>query len=157
MKKLLLFLPILSLLLVGACKKDSQPTKMEMLTAKNWKISVYTVDPSLPVTDGGGNIIGYTSDMLAQMEDCSKDDLTKFNTDGVMINDEGATKCDPASPQTTTGTWLFNTDQTILTVNSGNNPVSYDILELSSSTLKMKTVENLFGTNYTLTLTFKSN
>lgn len=148
MKKLFLLCIVASLLVVSACKKDSEPTKKELLTGKNWKLTAYTVDPSFPIVDDLGNII-YTNDFYAQMSDCDTDDLTKYNTDGTAIYDEGPSKCDPAYIQTTPGTWVFSADESVITINFNDSPASYTILELTSSTLKMKIIESFGGTNYT--------
>ena len=88
-------------MLAVSCKKDDnnnnnngpQMTKKEMLTAKSWKATGMTI---------GG------SDFWPLVDACERDDLYTFKTDGTYIEDEGATKCDPADPQViTTSTWAF--------------------------------------------------
>ena len=156
MKRLLFLVTALSLVLLMSCKKDSSPTKKDLLTAKSWKLSAYTIDPQIAITDPNGNITGYTNDMYALLPDCSKDNTRKFNSDGSFVADEGVVKCDATAAQTTTGTWVFNSDQSGITL-TGNTSVIYTIVELTSTTLKIQTVAPIITINYTETLTFTNN
>lgn len=112
MKKItLLFLAFSMAALISSCKKDddntSTPstgggstaaTKTEMLTAKNWKITAGTL---------GGQ------DIFSSSDECDKDDLHIFKTDGTYVNDEGATKCDPTDDQIiVTSTWKLIDNET---------------------------------------------
>lgn len=147
MKKLLITLTTFSLLF-GSCKKEETPvnkSKTDLLCAHYWKLASATVNPPLDI-DGVP-----VTDIFATFDDCQKDDLTKYNTDKTVIYDEGATKCDPSASQTTSGTWSFNSDETILTENgdSGN------IAELNESSLIVKAVENIDGVNYTFTARYQ--
>ena len=90
------------------------------------------------------------SDFYAQLDNCSKDDLEKYNTNNTVTYDEGPTKCDPTDPQTQTSPWSFNSDETILTVDGE----SYKILTLTSTQLKMSFSELIDGINYTYTATY---
>ncbi|MFT5480971.1 MAG: hypothetical protein ACI9NN_001939, partial [Bacteroidia bacterium] len=47
------------------------------------------------MVDGGIQI----TDIYSQLNDCSKDDLNKYETDKTGVYDEGTTKCDPTDPQ----------------------------------------------------------
>lgn len=146
MKKLLTLAVIgLSLSLVS-CKKDDDPTKKEMLTGKNWKLTGWTIDPALPV-------IG--SNFYNQLDACSKDDLTNFATDGKVTFDEGATKCQVSAPQTTTGTWALSTDEKTVSVTSDGETTSITIVSLTSSKFVGTYVEEQGGVNYTNTLTWE--
>lgn len=146
MKKLLTLAVIgLSLSLVS-CKKDDDPTKKEMLTGKNWKLTGWTIDPALPV-------IG--SNFYNQLNACFKDDLTKFSTDGKITFDEGATKCQVSDPQTTTGTWALSTDEKTVSITSDGETTSYTIVSLSSSKFVGTFVAVEDGVNYTNTLTWE--
>lgn len=146
MKKLLtLAVAAFSLSLVS-CKKDDDPTKKEMLTGKNWKVTAWTIDPALPV-------IG--SNFYNQLEACTKDDLTSFSADGKATFDEGATKCNVSDPQTTTGTWALSTDEKTLSVTSDGETTSITIVSLSSSKFVGTFVQQEGGVNYTNTLTWE--
>lgn len=139
-------------MLTVSCKKDSPapaPTKTQLLTGKNWKVTALTVDPARPYTAFGPDV----TDWYSQMESCQQDNLYKFNTDGTAIKDEGPTKCDVDDPQTISGTWVFNTDQTIVTETFNSVSISYTIVELTSTKLKATYVDASGGTNYTYTIT----
>ncbi|MFM6982988.1 MAG: DUF5004 domain-containing protein [Chitinophagaceae bacterium] len=149
MKKLLLSMVLLSLF-VGGCKKEETTvpkSKTELLCAHYWKVVSLTVNPPLDI-DGTP-----VSDLLSIMDDCNKDDLVKYNTDKTLIYDEGATKCDPASPQTSSGTWSFNSDETILT----EDDEDLSLIELNESNLKLKIVQTIAEVDYTYTITYQKN
>lgn len=81
-------------------------TKTELITAKPWKYSAWTVNP--PVKDNNGNDV---SDVLANRPACSQDDLLIFNKNGNVSFDEGPTKCDNTDPQSTQGAWVFTSGE----------------------------------------------
>jgi len=142
------FTPLLLLLAFAACKKDSL-SKTDMLTdASGWKMTALTTDPAFvnPIT--GTQI----TDLYAQFDACDKDDITTFNSNGTYVSDEGATKCDPSDPQTTSGTWLLSADENTITVDGE----SWTIVELSKSTMKVSYpfVDDSAGITYTWTATF---
>lgn len=133
----------------SACKKDDEPngkTKEDLLTGKKWKLTAATVDPAI------FNI----NDWYAQMEECSKDDYIEFKKGGQAVFDEGTVRC-TGEPQTQTGSWIFNADQTKLTVSDPDeDPITYDIIELNDNTMKAKYSDRDPDTNinYTFTFTF---
>lgn len=132
----------------SACKKDDDKkpaSREDMLTGKRWKMTSATVDPAL---------FGIT-DWYAQMEACDKDDYTEFKKGGQAIFDQGAQVCD-GEPQTQTGSWVFNGDQTKITVTEPDSgPITYDIIELTNSSIKVKyTEKGSDGINYTFTATY---
>ena len=140
-----------------SCKKDddSPASKTDLITGKNLVVTAMTVNPGI---EYGG--IEYT-DFFAIMPACSKDDVTVFNTDGTATFDEGATKCDAGDPQTTSGTWQFQDNETKLQVVSDGDTEIFNIVELTSSKLKIsyEIVED-FGNGdetYTYTITFIAN
>ena len=147
-----ILLTCMALFLLVSCAKEKPPapkakTKTEMLTTHYWKMSAATIDPPLVV---GGTPI---SDWYAQMDACEKDNIYKYNANGTTVADEGATKCDPADPQTELETWSFNSTETIITENGSDAK----LLNLTDNELKMSLVENIDGINYTLTVTFVKN
>lgn len=155
---ILLFVLTLSLTVVlSSCKKDKDvapQTRTELLTNSNWKMTASTVSPEVPIYNDEGNIIGMSGDEYAQMEPCFKDDFTKFSTDYTVIFDEGATKCDASDPQTTSGTWAFKTNETILTVSEDGFTMDLKILEITQSTLKLQYSDTYDTETYTYTITF---
>ena len=143
---------LLGLLTLG-CKKDKEePSKTELLTNKNWIQTAYTVSPGVVVN--GATV----TDIYAQSQPCDRDDFIRFETPNVFKSDEGATKCTQTDPQTTTGTWTFNGDNTILTVTAqgSTSPQSLNVQELTDSSLRLSYTQAA-GTNpvITYTITFR--
>jgi hypothetical protein len=128
----IVYLYIVALLALSSCGKDDDPiaSKTDLLTAKAWKQTKIKV-------------LG----MEAEPDDCDKDNTYTFITDKTFVQDEGATKCDANDPQSSSGTWKFNTDETIVTVSATDGGITFSldetILELSQTTLKVK--YNLLG------------
>jgi hypothetical protein len=154
--KVFSMLVVASIFVLSSCEKKSDETKSttEYLTAGNWKVTGMTVDPGFEFS---GIII--TDIYKNLMEDCTKDDLIKFNIDGTVTDDEGATKCDPDDPQTTDdGTWtLTNDDKTITIMYPGEDPAPATIVSINGSTLVVSAPLDMdFGlgtTGYTATVT----
>ena len=133
--------------------EDSNKTTSEYLRAGFWKTTAMTIDP-------GVNVGGVTlTDFFAQLEACTKDDLIKFNSDGSITDDEGATKCDVNDPQTTTeGSWVLSADNKMLTISyPGDDDISLTITTINDNTLQGSyTVEEDFGSGlllYTISVT----
>ena len=140
--------------LTVSCKKDSETpakTKTDLLTGKDWIITAATVSPGFPNPNGGAPI----TDFYAQLDACDKDDFVRFDKPNTFKSDEGANRCTGA-PQTQTGTWSFNSNETILSSVVGTDANNYNVLELAESNMKLGLTEDLFGNgvNYTLTFTF---
>ena len=136
----------------GDKKGDSPaPSRTDLLTDRNWITTAFTVSPGLAIP-GGATI----TDIYAQPPPCDRDDFVRFEKPNVFKRDEGANKCTQSDPQTTTGTWVFNQDQSIVTVTEqGSSAESYNITELTDTSLKF-TFSEAFGTpviNYTYTVT----
>jgi hypothetical protein len=152
MKKL--FLIMLAVASLGACKKDSEntPSKTDLLTSKKWRVTAYSATYT---ASGGSAPITTTVDQYAQTTAYSKDDFYKFNTDKTLTVDEGPTKYSTSSPQTTAYTWDFNSGQTkllISPVGAGTTSITIsDIVELSATTLHIRGTDSyMTGTTTTL-------
>lgn len=151
MKKLsLLFLAALAL---GSCKKNDSnsptPSKTDLLTAKNWRI---TADKTVNTVGS----VSSTDDNYATSPACERDNFIKFNTDKKAVYDEGATKCDTSDPQTASAAWDFNSDATKLTFTdpSGSGlSIQEDILELTATTLRLRTTSSYTAGGITATST----
>lgn len=165
----LLKISALCLVLAGSslfltnCKKDKKtedtstptpapapaPTNTEKLTGKNFKITAMTVNPGI-------NVMGTTiTDLYAQMDACTKDNIFNFKTNNTYTEDEGPTKCDPADPQTLSGAWVWNTDETVLTMTpQGDTPMSLTVLTNDGTTLKGKYTVVDSGITYEYTITW---
>ncbi|RZK16447.1 MAG: hypothetical protein EOO56_19910 [Hymenobacter sp.] len=151
MKKLLLL--GFGLTMLGACKKDSEPapstsSRTDLLTAKSWRLTAKNTSITLPglppLTDNA-------------IDACDQDNFLKFSTNKTVVSDEGATKCDPSDPQTQNGTWALKTNDTQLDITlSGGlvNNGTFDIKELSATTLHVYTSATNNGIAYTIDATF---
>ena len=125
MKKQLfsILLPALVLISLASCKKDSKKSNMELITQAAWKLQTVGIDG-----DKNGTV-----DLEDAVDACTKDDLTTFATNGTGTVDEGASKCDPADPQSTSFTWSFANNETELNFDGDN----FKILSLDGSYLKI--------------------
>ena len=137
-------------LVFDGCKKkdDDPPTKTELLTNKNWKVTALTSDPAVSIN---GVLV---TNVFNQFNGCQKDDLFRFSTNGIYTFDEGGTKCNTNDPQTITGTWAFNANQTIVSVTQGGNTTSYNLESLNETTMKANTVFFDGANNYTWSYTY---
>ena len=153
MKKLTLLL--LAAVALGSCKKNddntpSAPSKTDLLTTKSWQ----------PVTATASyTVAGQTLTFGGNVDACTADDVLKFNTDKSLVHDEGATKCDPTDPQTEKGNWDMPSDSklTIKSIPSSNIPDgTFDIKELTATSLHVTISDNSSGTLTTYNLTFKA-
>ena len=152
--KLMILVIMSATIALSACKKDASPvSKTDLLTASQWKMTAFTVDPGFPIFDALGNITGYSTDMYSSMESCSKDDTFKFNSDNSVKFDEGASKCDSSDPQSTSGTWSLKTNETILSLIDNGSAQDYTIMELTARILKMKYTQTDGSVSYTFTIT----
>jgi hypothetical protein len=131
MKKLLsyafLLMGLSGLLALSSCKDDDEETRSrtQLLTEKTWKLTSVKA-------------LGFSS----SPEDCDADDIYTFTTGGAYSENEGATKCDVDAPQTLSGSWEFESNETILNISyvEQGATVSFDytIVELTGSTLKLR-------------------
>lgn len=148
-KAMMAMLCLLATLNFISCKEDDEdPDTTELLTDGNWKLTAMTSDPAI---DWFGTPV---TNVYAQLPACIKDDFTIFKDNGTVNFDEGASKCDPSDPQTTSGTWTLNTDETILSVTTDGETESWNIEELKEKTFSAKYEITDLGVNYTLSVTF---
>ncbi len=124
--KNMLLLASAALITFASCKKEetliAAPDNQTFLTSGNWKMVAET-------TAG--------SDSYQNHEECETDNTFTFGTDGKATFDEGATKCDAADEQTTTGSWAFSgTEKKKVILTETNFALEIDIMELTSTTMK---------------------
>ncbi|TVT41295.1 hypothetical protein FNT36_07515 [Hymenobacter setariae] len=147
-KACLLFLGIAAL---GACKKDGEstpaPSRTDLLTAKSWRLT--TINATLNGSPLPSSLIPA----------CYNDDLFKFNADKTVVQDAGANKCNSTDPQTQSGTWSFNTDQSKLTISVQGSLLNgeADVKELTSSTLRISATPTISGFPISVDATFAPN
>jgi len=136
---LLLF--VLAITFIG-CKKEedkqdggsSTPTptasKTELLIGKNWKLTAWTVDPAQEID------AVLTNDLYSTVQPCDVDNFIRFSADNTMITDQGTDFCNPDAPQTIQSNWGWKSNETVLTIGL----FDFDLVELTATTLKVKTV-----------------
>lgn len=108
------FAPLL-LLFIISCKKssnnnDNTPSRTTLITTQSWQYENGGIDQ-----DRNGTI-DITLEATGQAQPCLLDNTGTFRSDGTGTADEGATKCNPASPQTNTFTWAFANNETTLNI-----------------------------------------
>lgn len=115
-----------------SCQKsnddDGPKSKSALLTASLWKIA--SVGADLDKNN--------TVDLPYPLENCEKDNTLEFKTDGTGISREGATKCDPADPDSENFTWSLKNNETILNIAIPGSFFSGDatILTLNETTME---------------------
>jgi len=95
---------VLSVIMISySCKKDStsspSPDVLTLLQNKNWKISAITISPAY---------FGISDEFNSLYFDCEKDDLYKFQDNGIFVLDDGPLQCDTIYPQQMNGVWNYN-------------------------------------------------
>ena len=148
MKKFLTTGAIVISLVYSSCNKSSDPvlTRGQLLASpKGWITTAITINPE---------IFG-SADFFASYTACNKDDILFFTSEGNYRREEGATKCSPADPTIwDQGTWKLNSDKTTITETSFSSvPVTYTILELTSSIFKITREQPVDSINYVFTIT----
>lgn len=154
MKNIFLFVLSVGLVVLSACKKESEgtPSKTELLTAKNWRLTAYTST----VTVTGSSSSTTTRDMYAPLLTCQKDDFFKFNADKTFVSDEGPIGCGTPPPKPTY-TWAFNSDQTKIIITTPASPVDFGtITDLSATILRVPNT-GIVTANGTTTTTTTDN
>lgn len=68
---------------------------------------------------------------------CQQDNIERFETDGSLAFDEGATKCDPTDPQTEAGTWAFYDSETKLIFEPGPDADTLNIITNNGTVLTL--------------------
>ncbi|MEZ4933395.1 MAG: lipocalin family protein [Saprospiraceae bacterium] len=132
-----LMLAVMGLFLLGSCSKDDE-SATDYLTGGTWKITESRSD-----IDGDG-------DLDDDLESCSRDDEYDFEKDGTLNFDDGAVKCDPTDPQTTTGVWALSGDEKTLTLTVDGFGFAFEVISLTKSRMELRS--ELFG--YTSELVF---
>ena len=134
------------LVVFSSCDKDETPpkTKTQLLAQGTWKFKSATVSGS---------------DVSGLLQTCQKDNLLTFNTNGNGVVSEGATKCDPADPDSNPFTWTFASAETIINVSSPlftNGSTSLTLVSLTDTELVVSQAYNPpFGVSLLMTITFQ--
>jgi len=152
MKKQLQLLFVLiatNFFIFSSCNKSDDPptppkTKTVLLSQSNWKFKSATAN--------GADASGY-------LTTCQKDNIYTFVAAGTGIADEGPTKCNGADPQTTSFTWIFTTNETVIQVSSPfftNTSNNFTLISLTETELVVSTYYTPpVGPSVLVTITFQ--
>lgn len=128
---------VLALLFVCAfagCSKDDSgngPTRTQILIGGAWRFHDAGID-----VDNNNTIDAPIPDLV--LEDCDLDNTFTFRNDGTGFYDEGATRCDPADPQTAEFGWSFtDNDQkiTLTQIDFGGLEATFDVRAINEQRL----------------------
>ena len=122
-----------------------------LLTNRDWVLTAQRISPGIFI---GGTT---TTDLYAQLSACSKDDFIRFEAPNVLKIDEGPTKCSSSDPQTQTGTWTFNSSQSVITVVLQGQSQDLAVVSLTDISLVFMTTQTAGGITYTVTSTYRKN
>ena len=136
MKKQVTFLILLfvtNFFIFSSCNKDdaappASKTKTQLLTQSSWKFKSATAN--------GADASGY-------LQACQKDNIYIFLVGGTGTADEGPTKCNVGDPQTTSLTWNFASNETILHISTAlfsNTSNDFTLISISETELVVSTV-----------------
>lgn len=128
-----------------SCNKsdnDRVKTKTELITMGSWKRTAFIATPAYDWNADGT----FDTNLLNTMFPCEKDNFETYQTNGMVVTNEGITKCNASDPQTWSVSWTFGDNETKL-IWDGTDV--YTLLELTEATLKFQStfVEN--GVSYT--------
>ncbi|MBK0403702.1 lipocalin family protein [Adhaeribacter sp. BT258] len=158
MKNTFRLLTVACVFLFAACDDEDEEANLnrtQLLTSGAWQISSSTVNPARDFNGDGTP----ETDLTQFIKPCNLDDITIYKTDKTYSEEEGATKCNPASPQVYgTGTWsLGNNDTELTTTATGaSSSITYKIEEISANSLRLsQEVTDSSGATYTFTSTWK--
>ncbi|SRR6266404_3007304 len=131
---------------LSACKKSSPAsakTKTELITQSSWKFDNAKV---------GG------TDVSAFLQTCQKDNILVFASAGTGSLDEGATKCNSSDPQTSSFTWNFASNETVLHVSTvlfTGGSSDFNIVTLNDTQLVLSQNITVSGSTQNAVVTFK--
>lgn len=137
----------------GSGKKTGSGASGGGLAGTSWRLSASVSS----VEDSGMSI---EVDLFALFPACSTDDVVTYNANGTATHDQGATKCDPSTPQSETGgKWVLSSDKKTLDVSSfpvtaGLTSLKMEVLQLDAQILKVRYVTYINGPKATTTTTY---
>lgn len=125
-------LPVLGLL---SCGDDAPPGKTPLLVNKSWSIVSYEI--------GGEDVL----------EDCQRDNLIIFSSDGYYTSYIGEILCEEEEIDTG-GTWIFKANETILSFRPFNDAdQDWTIRELTETSLIIANYFPALGKELVLVMT----
>lgn len=152
MKKLTVYLSLaLTLTGLASCEKeleevakpaaqaaDSQSLQApkDLIASGAWHLTDLTTTGK-----AAGAAEATTVSIFGQLKPTMRDNLTQFSTGGAYIQDEGATKMNPAMPQQKSGSYKLSEDAKTLTVQLADAERVYSVEELTATKLRLKMTE----------------
>ena len=146
---------LMNMVLFTSCEKSNddddnnqEKTKTELISASVWKYDNAQID-----ADNNG-----TGDMnvpAGVIEPCQTDNTLTFNANGSGTMDEGATKCDANVPQTSSFTWSFTSNETVINFTGAvfaGIGGDFKIIALTETDLKLSKVLTIPGSPTPLTV-----
>ena len=120
--------------MLGACDSGTEPDSVgspSLLIGPKWLPAAHTVSPGVDYNDDGVIV----TNTFAIEGACDHDDTTRFLSATKWSGDEGASKCDPSSPQIETGTYFFNAagDSVTMTSDVDGVPTTGKVLALTAT------------------------
>ena len=94
------------------------------------------------------------SDLYATMDDCEQDNILVFQKPSSYIKNEGARKCNAATLQDSQGSYSWDSKESILSLTLDNKTSSYQIHEITASTLVKAERITFAGGERVITYTF---
>lgn len=141
MKKSILFTMTLvsAFVLFTACSKDkctkkSSTSNAQLLTGKNWYLVELNEYPG--ISDGKGGMI---TDIFSLIRDCNRDNFQNYQSDGILLDDQGLVNCSSMPPKTYRP-WKLENNETIL-ARGDVAPDKFEIVSIDEKNLKLKYVE----------------
>jgi hypothetical protein len=135
MKNLTLSAIACGILVFAACSKTEEKPSTNTNTTKSKKDLV--VDGKWKWTDLAFvmNIGGKDSliNAWSEVDQCDRDDIMSFTSDGKGTIDEGSTKCDPSDPQIENITWEMLDNETKVKVTTPDETSVLTIVELTAT------------------------
>ena len=145
---------LLLFIFAASCKKSDTDTSTQtksktiLLTQTAWKIQTVGLD-----ADKNGVA---DSDVTSSVPACKLDNVYTFRSDSTGTMDEGAVKCATTDPQTSSFTWGFKSNQTILTGTFGFSNGDATIISMNDTNMVVTYDDNLgTSTTYHFIVTLK--
>jgi hypothetical protein len=142
-----LALASLTLFMQSCGKEDAQPS-VEQRIAKTWIM-----------TDMTATIASQTESVYADNVDpCMQDDEYTFTANGAVSVFGGSSKCDPDEPNpTSTGTYTVLDGGKKISIDAdGTGSETFDLDELTATSLKVSQVDNSLGIPIKITLIYRA-
>ncbi len=155
MKNKFLMLTLCGAALMG-CEKEAddneQSENTNLLVQQAWKFETAGID-----VDKNGSIDAALPPET--LEPCLTDNSITFSANGNGTVDEGPTKCDAADPQTTSFTWSFAANETMMNISgdviAGAEGGQFKIVTLSSTQLSLAKDTTFMGQPVSMIATLK--